>query len=397
MKFSRHVSNIKPGVSSFQILAKVREMEASGQSVINMSIGEPDLDTPDVIKQAAIKAMMDNKTHYSPSAGIPELREVIAEYETKRKGVEVKPTEVVVLPGGKPVLLYSILALADEGDEVIYFEPAFTSYSVALEMGIVKPVPVPLYEADGFKFRSDVLADYITEKTRFIILNSPHNPTGSMVSIRELEELSEIVLEHPNLIVLSDEVYSTLVFNGTKHHSILSLPGMKERTIILESFSKSFAMTGWRLGYGIFPEPMVKDVVNLISHTISCTTTFVQYAGIAALTQALDEVEKMRKIFQKRKELVVKMLRETEGVTFVEPKGAFYAFPNIKATGMTSLDFANYLLDEFRVAAIPGTSYGKSGEGYLRFSFATKMDLIEEGLERFRQAVYSKLPSRTKI
>jgi len=385
--FSRHVVNISPAPSTFGMLARVKEKERRGERVIDMSIGEPDMDTPDPIKEAAIKALRDGKTHYSPSAGVPELREAIAEFETQRKGVPISPGEVVVMPGGKPVLLYLLLALTDEGDEVIYFEPGWGSYRAAFEMMLVKPVPIRTTEAEGWRINPEELASRITERTRFILLNSPNNPTGAVVSLREVEEIARIIQDHPRIIVLSDEVYSTLVYEGAEHHSILSLPGMKGRVVLMESLSKAFAMTGWRLGYGIFPEPMVKCVVNLISHTISCTNTFVQYAGIAALREALPEIERLRAVFQKRRDLMVKLLREIRGITFVEPRGAFYAFVNIKGTGMSSEAFSDMLLDEHSVATVPGTSFGPSGEGYIRFSFATKLENIEEGMERFKRAV----------
>ena len=385
--FSRHVVNISPAPSTFGMLARVKEKERRGERVIDMSIGEPDMDTPEAIKEAAMKALRDGKTHYSPSAGIPELREAIAEFETKRKGVPISPGEVIVMPGGKPVLLYLLLALTDEGDEVIYFEPAWGSYRVMLEMLLVKPVPIRTTEAEGWRINTAELAQRITERTRFIIINSPNNPTSAVASLADLEEIARIVQDHPRLLVLSDEVYSTLVYEGAQHHSILSLPGMKERTVLMESLSKAFAMTGWRLGYGIFPEPMVKCVVNLISNTISCTNTFVQYAGLAALTEALPEIERLRAIFQARRDLLVKLLRDIRGITFVEPRGAFYAFVNIKGTGMSSEGFSDMLLEEHSVATVPGTSFGPSGEGYIRFSFATKLENIEEGIARFKKAV----------
>jgi len=385
--FSRHVVNISPAPSTFGMLARVKEKERRGERVIDMSIGEPDIDTPEPIKEAAMKALRDGKTHYSPSAGIPELREAIAEFETKRKGVPISPGEVIVMPGGKPVLLYLLLALTDEGDEVIYFEPGWGSYRVMLEMLLVKPVPIRTTEAEGWRINTAELAQRITERTRFIIINSPNNPTSAVASLADLEEIARIVQDHPRLLVLSDEVYSTLVYEGAQHHSILSLPGMKERTVLMESLSKAFAMTGWRLGYGIFPEPMVKCVVNLISNTISCTNTFVQYAGLAALTEALPEIERLRAIFQARRDLLVKLLRDIRGITFVEPRGAFYAFVNIKGTGMSSEGFSDMLLEEHSVATVPGTSFGPSGEGYIRFSFATKLENIEEGIARFKKAV----------
>ncbi len=384
---SRYVKNIKPGVSTFGILAKVKELEKSGKRVIDMGIGEPDMDTPEVVKEAAFKALRDGKTHYSPSAGIPELREAIAEYETARKGIPIKPSEVVVMPGGKPVLLYMLLALVNEGDEVIYFEPAWGSYKVMIEMLLAKPVPIRTTEAEGWKINPSELADRITEKTRIVIINSPNNPTSGVVSLRELEEVAEIIGKHPNLFVLTDEVYSTLVYEGAEHHSIISLPGMKERTVLMESFSKVFAMTGWRLGYGIFPEFMVKDVVNMVSNTISCANTFVQHAGVAALREGLPEMERLRGIFQARRDLIVKLLRGMEGISFVEPRGAFYALTNISSTGMRSEEFSDYLLSEHGVATVPGTSFGETGEGYIRFSFATSLENIAEGIKRFGEAM----------
>ena len=385
--FSRYVTNIKPGVSTFGILAKVKELEKAGKRVIDMGIGEPDMDTPEVIKEAAAKALRDGKTHYSPSAGIPELREAIAEYETARKGIPVRPGEVVVLPGGKPVLLYMLLALVNEGDEVIYFEPAWGSYRAMIEMLLAKPVPIRTSESEGWSVRPSELADRITPRTRIVIINSPNNPTSAVVSRRDLEEIAEIIRANPHVFVLSDDVYSTLIYEGSQHHSIISLPGMKERTVLMESFSKVFAMTGWRLGYGIFPEFMVKDVLNLVSNTLSCANTFVQHAGVAALREGLPEMERLRKIFQARRDLIVKLLRAIEGISFVEPRGAFYALANISSTGMGSEEFSDYLLSEYGVATVPGTSFGEAGEGYIRFSFATSLQNIEEGIKRFGKAV----------
>ncbi|MEO0140735.1 MAG: pyridoxal phosphate-dependent aminotransferase [candidate division WOR-3 bacterium] len=384
---SRHVRNISPAPSTFGMLAKVKELERQGKRVIDMGIGEPDMDTPEPIKEAAMRALREGKTHYSPSAGIPELREAIAEYETERKGVQVTPKEVLVMPGGKPVLLYMLLALVDEGDEVIYFEPAWGSYKAMIEMMLAKPVPIQTSEAEGWRINPSELAKRISPKTRIVIINSPNNPTSAVVSLRELEEIAEIIREHPNLFVLSDEVYSTLIYEGSHHHSILSLPGMKERTVLMESFSKVFAMTGWRLGYGIFPEFMIKDVINLVSNTLSCANTFVQYAGVVALKEALHEMERLRAVFQKRRDLIVKLLREIPGITFVEPRGAFYALVNIRKTGMRSEEFSDYLLSEYGVATVPGTSFGPAGEGYIRFSFATGTENIEEGITRFGEAV----------
>ena len=385
--FSRYVTSIKPGVSTFGILAKVKELEKQGKRVIDMGIGEPDMDTPEIVKEAALKALREGKTHYSPSAGIPELREAIAEYETARKGVPIKPGEVVVMPGGKPVLLYMLLALVNEGDEVIYFEPAWGSYKVMIEMLLAKPVPIRTSEAEAWSVKPSELADRITERTRIVIINSPNNPTSAVVSLRELQEIADIIKDHPNLFVLSDDVYSTLVYEGVEHHSILSLPGMKERTVLMESFSKVFAMTGWRLGYGIFPEFMVKNVVNMVSNTLSCANTFVQHAGVVALREALPEMERLCRIFQARRDLIVKLLRAMDGISFVEPRGAFYAMPNILSTGMKSEEFSDYLLSEHGVATVPGTSFGDAGEGYIRFSFATSLENIEEGMARFGKAV----------
>ncbi len=256
-----------------------------------------------------------------------------------------------------------------------------------IEMLLAKPVPIRTTEAEGWKINPSELADRITEKTRIVIINSPNNPTSGVVSLRELEEVAEIIGKHPNLFVLTDEVYSTLVYEGAEHHSILSLPGMKERTVLMESFSKVFAMTGWRLGYGIFPEFMVKDVVNMVSNTISCANTFVQHAGVAALREGLPEMERLRGIFQARRDLIVKLLRGMEGISFVEPRGAFYALTNISSTGMRSEEFSDYLLSEHGVATVPGTSFGETGEGYIRFSFATSLENIAEGIKRFGEAM----------
>ncbi|MGB9590091.1 MAG: pyridoxal phosphate-dependent aminotransferase, partial [Candidatus Hydrothermia bacterium] len=279
----------------------------------------------------------------------------------------------------------------DEGDEVIYFEPAWGSYKAMIEMMLARPVPIRTSEAEGWSLKPSALADRITERTRIVIINSPNNPTSAVISLRELEEIAEILRRHPQVFVLSDDVYSTLVYEGAEHHSILSMPDMKERTVVMESFSKVFAMTGWRLGYGIFPEFMVKEVVNLVSNTMSCANTFVQHAGVAALREGLPEMERLRRIFQARRDLIVKLLRDIEGISFVEPRGAFYALTNISSTGMGSEAFSDYLLSEHGVATVPGTSFGEAGEGYIRFSFATSLENIEEGIARFRNAVEGKI------
>ncbi len=371
--------------TAFAVLAKAREMERQGKSVVHFEIGEPDFNTPENIKQAGIKAIQENYTHYSPAQGILELRETIAEYITKTRGIEVSPEEVVITPGGKDVILFTATAILDEGDEAIYPNPGYPIYESAIKIAGAKPVPMPLREENDFAFDREEFKKLITPKTRLIIVNSPGNPTGGILSVEDLEFIADIAKKN-DIMVLSDEIYSRIIYDG-EFHSIASLPGMKERTIILDGFSKTYAMTGWRLGYSVSNKELAKNFVKLATNSFSCVTTFVQMAGIEALKGPQDAVEEMRKKYEERRNLIIKGLNEIPGFRVKMPKGAFYAFPNIEGTGKSSKELSDYLLNEAGVATLPGTSFGKYGEGFIRFSYATSLENIEEGLKRVKEAM----------
>lgn len=371
--------------TAFAVLAKAREMERQGKSVVHFEIGEPDFNTPENVKQAGIKAIQENYTHYSPAQGILELRETIAEYITKTRGIEISPEEVVITPGGKDVILFTATAILDEGDEAIYPNPGYPIYESAIKIAGAKPVPMPLREENDFAFDREEFKKLITPKTRLIIVNSPGNPTGGILSVEDLEFIADIAKKN-DIMVLSDEIYSRIIYDG-EFHSIASLPGMKERTIILDGFSKTYAMTGWRLGYSVSNKELAKNFVKLATNSFSCVTTFVQMAGIEALKGPQDAVEEMRKKYEERRNLIIKGLNETPGFRVKMPKGAFYAFPNIEGTGKSSKELSDYLLNEAGVATLPGTSFGKYGEGFIRFSYATSLENIEEGLKRVKEAM----------
>lgn len=378
--------------SAFEVLAKAKAMEAKGKEIIHLEIGEPDFDTPENIRQTAIKALKDGQTHYTPAQGILPLRVVVAKYISNTRGIPVSPSEVVIAPGGKPVIFYAILALIDEGDEVLYPNPTYPSYESIINFVGAKPVPVPLLEEKEFTFDVDDLEKRVTPKTKMIILNSPENPTGGILTPSDLERIAEIAKRH-NLLILSDEIYSRMIYEG-EHHSIASVPGMKERTIILDGYSKTYAMTGWRMGYGVMPEPIADKVTKLNLNTVSCTATFTQISGIEALEGDQKEVAKMVEEFKKRRDIIVEGLNKIPGFSCKLPHGAFYVFPNIKGTGKKSKELADYLLEEAGVAGLSGTAFGEYGEGYLRFSYANSVENIKKALARIKEAV-EKLSAKT--
>jgi len=371
--------------TAFAVLAKAKEMERQGKSVVHFEIGEPDFNTPENVKQAGIKAIQENYTHYSPAQGVLELREAVAEYITKTRGIDVTPEEVVITPGGKDVILFAATAILDEGDEAIYPNPGYPIYESAIKIAGAKPVPMPLREENDFAFDREEFKKLVTPKTRLIIVNSPGNPTGGILSVEDLEFIADIAKKN-DIMILSDEIYSRIIYDG-EFHSIASLPGMKERTIILDGFSKTYAMTGWRLGYSVSNKEIAKNFVKLATNSFSCVTTFVQMAGIEALRGPQDAVEEMRKKYEERRNLIINGLNEIPGFRVKMPKGAFYAFPNIEGTGKSSKELSDYLLNEAGVATLPGTSFGKYGEGFIRFSYATSLDNIKEGLKRVKEAI----------
>jgi aspartate aminotransferase len=371
--------------SAFKVLAQAQALEARGMNIVHLEIGEPDFITPSNIRDAATKAMNDGYTHYSNSQGIIPLRKVIAAEIAKTVGIPVDPDNIIVTPGAKPIMFYSIITLLEEGDEAIYPDPGFPIYESMIKFTGAKAVPAPLREELEFRLDVDELEKLITPRTRMIILNSPQNPTGSMLSESDLRRIAELAIKN-DIVIFSDEVYDQIVYEG-KPFSIASLPGMLERTILLNGFSKTYAMTGWRLGYAAMPKELVDPVNKLIVNSVSCTPTFIQYAGIEALSGPQDSVPAMVAEFRKRRDLIVKGLNEIEGVTCVLPKGAFYVFPNIKKLGMTSDEAFNYFLNEAGVAGLSGTAFGKYGEGYLRLSYATSQENLKKALDRMGKAV----------
>ena len=373
--------------TAFEVLAKAKSLEAQGKEVIHLEIGEPDFDTPRNIIDAAVKALNSGKTHYGPAAGIPELRTAIAEDMGKRRNIKIRPDQVVVTPGAKPIMFFSMLALIDEGDEVMYPNPGFPIYESVINFIGAKSVPYPLREEKEFSFDIDEFLSLITDKTKMIILNTPQNPTGGILTEDDLKAVAKAAQEK-NIYILSDEVYLNTIYEGV-HHSIASLPGMQELTIILDGFSKTYAMTGWRLGYGAMPVDLAEKIVQLQINSNSCTATFSQYAGIEAIQGSQDEVYKMVAEFKKRRDVIVDGLNAIDGISCLRPHGAFYVFPNIKQLGIEGKKFADLLLEKFSVAALSGTAFGKYGQGYLRFSYANSVENIQKALERIDQAVKS--------
>ena len=371
--------------TAFRVLAKAQALEAKGIDVVHLEIGEPDFDTPKNISDAAAKALGEGYTHYCNSQGIVPLRTEIAKELGRTRGVTINPNRVVVTPGAKPIMFYSILAVLEEGDEAIYPNPAFPIFESMINFAGAKPVPIPLREELDFRFDIDELRSKITPHTKLIIINSPQNPTGGVLELDDIRAIADIAQEH-DIIVLSDEVYEHIIYEG-EPHSIASLPGMLDRTILLNGFSKTYAMTGWRLGYAVMPPELVDPVVGLIVNSVSCTATFIQHAGIAALTGPQDSIASMVAEFKKRRDLIVDGLNAIPGISCRRPKGAFYVFPNIKKLGIDSSQLANYLLNEAGVAALSGTDFGKYGEGYLRLSYANSMENIKKALKKIEMAV----------
>jgi aspartate aminotransferase len=370
--------------TAFAVGVRARALEEQGRDIVKLQIGEPDFDTPPNIVDAAVEALRSGWTHYGAAAGDPELRAAIADYIQRSRGAHYSPEQVVVTPGGKPVMFFLILALLEAGDEAIYPDPGFPIYRSMIDYAGATSVPIPLREEKEFRLDVDELERLITGRTRLLILNSPGNPTGGVLSRDDLERIAKLAVQH-DLVVLADEIYSELIYEG-EHVSIATFPGMAERTVILDSFSKTYAMTGWRLGYGLLPEPLVEPVVTLMVNSNSCTNVATQRAGIEALTGPQNAVSEFREAFRSRRQLIVDGLNDIPGITCVMPHGAFYAFPNISSFGMTSDEFELRLLNEFGVAGVSGTSFGAAGEGYLRLSYAASEERLGEALVRMRQA-----------
>lgn len=366
--------------TAFLTLARARELEAQGRSIVHLEIGEPDFDTPEHIKQAAKDALDAGYTHYGPSPGEMPVREAIAKHQTESQGYDISPSRVIVTPGGKPVMFFSILALIEEGDEVIYPNPGFPIYESMIDYSGGTAIPIPLEERFGFSLDVDRLESLVTERTKLLIVNSPNNPCGSVIAAADLERIAEIAVAN-DLIVLSDEIYKDMYYEES-HVSITSFPDMIDRTVILDGFSKSYAMTGWRLGYGIFPEFMIDAVTKLMTNSVSCTSVAVQMAGVAALEGPQDFVGELMREFRARRDLIVDGMNSLQGVSCQVPLGAFYAFPNVSGTGMTSRDFADRAMDDAGVALLSGTAFGEYGDGYIRISFANSQENLTEAVNR---------------
>src|SRR5438874_11022119 len=366
--------------TAFEVLNRARALEREGKDIIHLEIGEPDFDTPKNVIEAGVEAMRAGWTHYGTSAGYPELRQAIADEVGRSRGVKVAPEEVVVVPGGKPIIFFSILALIDEGDEVIYPNPGFPIYESMINYVGAKAVPIRLREEMDFRLDVGELAGLINDRTKLIIMNSPQNPTGGVLTKNDIDGIARAIGDR-NIVVLSDEIYSRLIFEG-EHHSIMSVSGMKERCILLDGFSKTYAMTGWRMGYGVMRADLATHVARLMTNSNSCTASFTPVAGIEAQRGSQESVDAMCAEFQKRRDAMVAGLNKIKGFSCRLPHGAFYVFPNITKTGWPSKKLADALLDDAGVAALSGTAFGDFGEGYLRFSVANSIENIEKALDR---------------
>jgi aspartate/methionine/tyrosine aminotransferase len=369
--------------TAFEVLAAARRLEAQGKDIVHLEIGEPDFDTPSNIIEAANKALHSGKTHYTPAPGIPELRQAIARYVSNTRGISVDPAQVVVVPGGKPIMFYAILALIDEGDEVLYPNPGFPIYESMIRFVGGKAVPTPLREEKQFGLDVGELESLVTDRTKMVIINSPANPTGGVLEAEDIKAIAKLAQER-DLIVLADEIYSRIIYDGS-FSSIASLPGMPERTIILDGFSKTYAMTGWRIGFGIMPTKMAEWMARLQTNVNSCTSTFTQRACLDALCGPRDEVNAMLTEFRKRRDFIVAGLNKLRGFRCQMPPGAFYAFPNVEGTGIDCQVLANRLLEEKGVACLAGTCFGKHGDGFLRLSYANSIPNIAKALARVEE------------
>ena len=379
LKLARRMSRLGTE-TAFEVLVRARALEAKGKDIIHLEIGEPDFDTPSNVVEAGVKALKGGWTHYGPSAGLPKLREAIAEEVSQSRGVPVSADEVVVVPGGKPIIFFTILALVEEGDEVLYPNPGFPIYESMIDFVGAKAVPIHLREEMDFRLDVNELADAITDRTKLIIINSPQNPTGGVLTEQDIRDIAAAIGDR-DIMVLSDEIYSRLIFEG-KHFSIMSIPEMRERTILLDGFSKTYAMTGWRMGYGVMRADLAAHVSRLMTNSNSCTASFTQVAGIEALRGDQSSVDKMRAEFKRRRDSFVCDLNKIKGFHCRTPKGAFYTFPNIKETRWTSKKLADALLEEAGVACLSGTAFGSFGEGYVRFSIANSLENLNRALER---------------
>ena len=367
--------------TAFEVLARAAELQRQGRDIINLGIGQPDFQTPQHIVEAAVKALRDGHHGYTPAQGILPLREAVAADLKRRHDVEVNPDNIVIMPGGKPTMFFSILMFGTPGKEIMYPDPGFPIYRSMIQYTGAKPVPIALKEENGFAFSAEEVLAEITPRTSLIIINSPGNPTGGTVPEAEIKRLVAGLAKHPNVAVMSDEIYSQMLYDGREHVSFLKFPEIRDRLILLDGWSKTYAMTGWRLGFSVWPTALVEKVVRLCVNCHSCVNAPTQYAGIAALEGPQDEVHKMVRAFDERRRAIVPMLNQLPGFRCVEPGGAFYAFPNVTGTGMSAKELQNKMLEEAGVATVAGTSFGVYGEGYIRFSYANSIENI-----RARQA-----------
>ncbi len=384
MAFADRIGHLK-AEGAYAVLARAQALEAQGREIIHLEIGQPDFETYPHIAQAGIGAIAAGQTKYNPPAGVPALREALAQDAARRRGVQITPEQVVIAPGTKPLLLLPMLALLQAGDEVLYPDPGFPSYEAAIGLAGAKPVPLPLLEDEGFDLDLAAFDAALGPRTRMILLNSPSNPTGGINSARTLAHVAAAARRH-DLWVLSDEIYTRLVYDG-EAPSIVSLPGMAERTIIADGFSKTYAMTGWRLGFGIMPQPLAEKIGLLLTHSVGCTATFTQIAGLEAVQGPQEPVEAVVAEFRRRRDLIVSGLHAIPGIHCSTPPGAFYAFPNVRAFDRSSEDLADILLEEAGVAVLPGTAFGRNGAGHLRLSYANSMENIERALGRMAQVL----------
>jgi aspartate aminotransferase len=371
--------------SAFVVLARAQKLASEGRNIINLGIGQPDFKTPGHIVEAAIKALRDGHHGYTPANGIAPLREAVAADLKRRHGADVNPDNVVVVPGGKPTMYFAIMMFGQPGVEIMYPNPGFPIYESVIKYSGAKPVPIKLEEKDGFAFSADAILSQITAKTRLIIINSPANPTGGVTPKEEVDKLVAGLLKHPHVALLSDEIYSQMLYGGRQHLSLLQYPEIRDRLIMLDGWSKTYAMTGWRLGYAVWPDAAVEHVTRLCINDHSCVNAAAQYAGLAALQGPQDAVTAMVAQFDKRREIIVRELNALPGFRCADAAGAFYAFPNIEGTGMTSKEAQTRFLEEAGVATVSGTSFGAWGEGYLRFSYANSAENILEAMKRIRE------------
>ena len=368
--------------SAFEVLARAQELVSQGKSIINLGIGQPDFSTPDHIVEAGIKSLKDGHHGYTPANGLPALREAVCEDLARRHSVRVNSKNIVIVPGGKPTMFFTILMFGEPGAEILYPNPGFPIYESLIKYSGATPIPIALEEENGFAFQAEKVLSQITPKTRLIIINSPANPTGGVTPKSEIDKLVSGLIEHPNVAILSDEIYSEMLYDGRKHTSLLQYPEIRDRLIMLDGWSKTYAMTGWRLGYAVWPDQLVDHATRLCINDHSCVNASAQYAGLAALTGPRDDINKMFSAFDDRRKIIVSKLNKIPGFRCANSAGAFYAFPNIEETGLTSRNAQDLFLNEAGVATIAGTSFGNSGEGFIRFSYANSIENIEEALFR---------------